>query len=481
MSRKATPKGGSEVEGGVLRLLPQIDVLVRREDLGPALDRAGRALGLELLRGFLDRWRARIRAGELSGDGLRRALEELPSTLDRQVDRALAPAILPVVNATGVVVHTNLGRAALCPAAQAAMARVGDRYSNLEYDLQAGRRGSRSAHLSRHLERLFPSCRGLAVNNNAAALLLALNTLARGKEVIVSRGELVEIGGSFRIPEILERSGAVLREVGTTNRTRVKDYRDAIGPETALLLKVHPSNYRIVGFTQEAAVEELAALGQERGLPVIVDQGSGVVVDLSPHGIDEAPVSTVLDQGADLVLFSGDKLLGGPQAGLAVGRREEVEAMASNPMARALRLDKVTTAALDATLAEYVQGTAMESIPVLRMVSASRDEIAGRAERLAAALEGRVAAQVELQDGGSVVGGGAWPLGELPTRLLSIRPDRGGAGDAERALRAAPVPVIARVEGGRLLVDLRTVLADQEDLLRGALLDALAPEQPIKR
>lgn len=454
----------------LLRRIPQVDVLAREPDLAAVLDQAGRTLAVDVLRDLLGRWRREIQDGEMGEDELQRRIGDLPRLLEQRVAAILRSSVTAVVNASGVVVHTNLGRAVLCPAARQAMERIGAGYCNLEYDVAKGRRGSRLAHLDHHLERLFPGRRGLAVNNNAGALMLALNTLAAGKEVVVSRGELVEIGGSFRIPEIMERSGAVLREVGTTNRTRPADYLEAIGPDTGALLKVHPSNYRILGFAEEASVAELAALAKEADLPLVMDQGSGNLLDLSHYGIGEPPVSSLLADGADLVLFSGDKLLGGPQAGILAGREDLVQAMRSNPMARALRLDKATLVALEATLGEYVRGTALETIPVLRMVAATADEIGVRAERFVSGLE--LPAKVEVIDGGSVVGGGAWPLGELPTRLVAIRPHSGDAGGLEGGLRRCDPPVVARVEEGRLLVDLRTVLPEQEEHLLASLVKA---------
>ncbi len=454
----------------LLRKIPQVDVLARRRELAAALEHAGRELGLGVLRDLLGGWRREIRTGELEGEELQRRIDALPQLLEERVEAILRSSVTALINATGVVVHTNLGRAVLCPAARQAMERIGAGYCNLEYDVAKGRRGSRLAHLDHHLERLFPGSRGLAVNNNAGALMLALNTLAAGKEVVVSRGELVEIGGSFRIPEIMERSGAILREVGTTNRTRPADYLKAIGPNTGALLKVHPSNYRILGFAEEASVAELAALAREAVLPLVMDQGSGNLLDLSGYGIGEPPVSSLLEDGADLVLFSGDKLLGGPQAGILAGREDLVQALRSNPMARALRLDKATLVALEATLGEYVRGTALETIPVLRMVAAGADEIGARAGRFVQGLE--VPAEVEVIDGGSVVGGGSWPLGELPTRLVAVKPHEGDASDLERALRGSDPPVVARVEDGRLLLDLRTVLPEQETVLRDRLVAA---------
>jgi len=454
----------------LLRNIPQVDVLARRPEVAVALENAGRELGLRVLRDLLGAWRQEIQAGELQGEALQRGIDDLPRLLEERVEAILRSSVSAVINATGVVVHTNLGRAVLCPAARQAMERIGAGYCNLEYDIARGRRGSRLAHLDHHLQRLFPDSRGLAVNNNAGALMLALNTLAAGKEVVVSRGELVEIGGSFRIPEIMERSGAVLREVGTTNRTRPSDYLQAIGPRTGALLKVHPSNYRILGFAEEASVAELSLLAREAALPLVMDQGSGNLLDLSEYGVGEPPVSSLLDEGADLVLFSGDKLLGGPQAGIMVGREDLVGCMRSNPMARALRLDKATLVALEATLGEYVRGTALQTIPVLRMVAATAEEVGARAERFVQGLE--LAADVEVIEGGSVVGGGAWPLGELPTRLVAVKPHEGDASGLERALRGSHPPVVARVEDGRLLLDLRTVLAEQESVLRQRLVAA---------
>ncbi len=459
----------------LLRKIPQVDGLARREDLAQILDREGRALGLRLLRDLLDVLRCEIQADVVGAHELEVRIRDLGPALEASIAQILTSSAVPILNATGVVVHTNLGRSVLCQSARDAQSRMSSGYANLEYDLDEGTRGSRMSHLEAPLRRLFPGRASIAVNNNAGAVLLALNSLAAGKEVIVSRGELVEIGGSFRIPDIMERSGAVLREVGTTNRTRIADYRQATGPETGALLKVHPSNYRILGFAEETTLAELAELGKEHGLPVILDQGSGNLVDLSSFGVHEPPVSSLLDQGADLVLFSGDKLLGGPQAGLAVGREDLIAAMRKNPMARALRLDKGTVAALEATLGEYVRGTALESIPTLRMLAATAAEIEERAQAFVSGLPEELPAEVEIIDGGSVVGGGSWPLGELPTRLIAVRPRHEEAGKLERRLRSGRLPVIARVEEGRLLLDLRTVAVGEENSLQIALVAACDP------
>jgi L-seryl-tRNA(Ser) seleniumtransferase len=374
-----------------------------------------------------------------------------------------------VLNATGVLVHTNLGRAPLASGALAAMQAAGASYTNLEYDLEAGERGSRGAHLQTAASALFPGRALLAVNNNAAAVLLALNTLAEGREVILSRGEMVEIGGSFRIPEVMAKAGAHLKEVGTTNRTRLADYSAAVSERTALIVKVHTSNYRIVGFVEETTVAELAELAAEKGLPLLVDQGSGTLLKEGPAALPgETDVASLLGMGASLVACSGDKVLGGPQAGLLVGEPELVSRCARNPLARALRLDKNRIAALAWTLAEYAAGRAQESVPVLAMLRRTPAEIGTRARRIADAL---AASGVEaiVEEGTSRVGGGAAPLHDLPTQLLVLAPKGKSVAACEAALRRHDPPVIARIAGGRLLVDLRTVDPAEDDLLASAL------------
>jgi L-seryl-tRNA(Ser) seleniumtransferase len=348
-----------------------------------------------------------------------------------------------------VVVHTNLGRAPLA----AFSIQVG--YSNLEYDLATGKRGKRDIHAGPLLERLL-TAPAIAVNNNAAALLLALNELAAGGEVVVSRGELIEIGDGFRIPEIMARSGAALREVGATNRTRIEDYRDAIGDRTRLLLRVHPSNFRIQGFTARPELSELVALGRERGLPVFEDLGSGCVVDLRPFGIDEPLVPASLEAGVDLVSFSGDKLLGGPQAGILAGKAEIVARLRRNPLFRALRLDKLIYQALETTL-RLLLLERWDEIPALAMIRQPAAAIRARAEALVAQVPGL---RAEVVPGASVIGGGATPEQSIPTWLISI--DCPDVAAAERQLRGADPPVVARIEKDRLLLDLRTVFADEE-------------------
>ena len=408
------------------------------------------------------------------------ALEALEARVRLRAERLAAPHPRRVVNATGVVLHTNLGRAPLAlGAAHAALDAAG--YSDLELDLETGGRGNRMAPLARRLELLTGAPAAMACNNCAAGLLLALNTIAAGREVIVSRGELVEIGGSFRVPSIMERAGVRLVEVGTTNRTHPRDYEDAIGPETALLLKVHRSNFEQRGFVKEVALPELAEIAARHHLPVVDDLGSGSLVDLRPLGLpDDTWVPGRLEAGADLVCVSGDKLLGGPQAGIVLGREDLVGAMRRNPLARALRLDKLGLAALDWTLGAMLAGRADRELPVLRQLSAEPASLERRARELAAKLEVLPGVEVGVAAVRSPVGGGSVPGFELDSWAVAVRragadpsgPDPSPSGWAERAaarLRAAPVPVIVRVRDGALWLDLRTVdESDEPELLAAA-------------
>jgi L-seryl-tRNA(Ser) seleniumtransferase len=389
-------------------------------------------------------------------------------------------SLRPVINASGVVLHTNLGRAPLAHEALAHLAEVSARYSNLEYDLDLGVRGKRDAHTERLFCQLLGAEKTLVVNNNAAAVLLALNTLAEGAEVVVSRGELIEIGGSFRIPEVCAKSGAILREVGTTNRTRIGDYAAAINERTRVLLRVHPSNFRIVGFTARPSLEELVELAQRHNLTSMEDLGSGCLVDLSPQGIRDEPTATAsLKTGVDVITFSGDKLLGGPQAGIVAGKREPLERIRKNPLFRALRVDKLTIAALETTISLYLQGK-LQAIPALRMIQLSREAIRARAARLAEKISARRQISARVQDGDSVVGGGSTPAQSLPTALLAVTHSRHSAQELEELLRQNSPPVIARVEQDTLLLDLRTVFEDQDEELLQALesLDSSPPSPP---
>jgi len=442
----------------------------------PALPRPGgpaRAAGsapaavLRALRDTLAALRERIAAGaSLPAD----AASELAGLLQERLEQATRPSLRRVINATGVVVHTNLGRAPLAAAAAARVAEVASGYSNLEYDLASGERGQREVHAESRLSALLDVEAALVVNNCAAAVLLAVNTLAEGREVLVSRGELVEIGGSFRIPDVLRKAGARLREVGTTNRTRLSDYRAALSADTALVLKVHPSNFRIVGFTEETDVAELSALAREAGVPLMEDQGSGLLFRLEGELAAEATVRGSLAAGVEVVTFSGDKILGGPQAGLLVGPRRLLSPMRTNPLYRALRVDKMTLAALDATLLEHESGRAGERVPVLRMIQADRAELRRRAEALAAALAERAPGlRPAVIETTSAVGGGAAPVAELKTAAVSLDPGPAGADRLAAALRAGSPPVVVRVADDRVVVDLRTVPAEDEAVLLAAL------------
>ena len=456
--------------GQLLRRLPSVEKLLDQTGFRKLEAEFGRDPLVAATRSALAGLRDAVRDARVDQNAFDRALASMESSIRSQLAIASAPSLVSVTNATGIIVHTNLGRAPLAPSAIAAVARVASSYSNLEYDLTTGKRGRREHHAVRPLERLFPGFDALVVNNNAAAVLLTLNSFAASKEVLISRGELVEIGGSFRIPDILERSGARLREVGTTNKTRIKDYEAAIGPDTALILRVHPSNFRIVGFTEAASTEELVAMGKERGVPVIEDFGSGNLLALGSSGLPNEPtVQASLAAGVDLITFSGDKLLGGPQAGVLVGRAESVKKCRENPLARALRVDKLTYAALEATLAAFVQGNAAEHIPVLRMLSAPASEIAARARRLAKSLDNLNGIELSLLEGASKVGGGAAPEAEIPTSLISVRSKNLSAQVILDRLRRHDPPVIARIAVDQVLLDLRTVLPKEEETLAAAL------------
>jgi L-seryl-tRNA(Ser) seleniumtransferase len=433
-----------------LRELPPVHEVLDR--LQSAAARYPHALLVAEIRGVLDEMRAEILAGSTTGARVEEKVAE-------RLARIESPSLCRVINATGVVLHTNLGRAPL--GAWTPLAG----YSNLEYDLATGRRGKRDTHIAGTLDRLL-GAPAIAVNNNAAAIFLALAELAGDGEVIVSRGELVEIGDGFRIPDIMARSGAVLREVGTTNRTTIDDYRHVINERTRLLLRVHPSNFRMSGFTSRVELRELTALGRERNLPVYEDLGSGCVVDLRPFGINEPLVADSLKAGADLVSFSGDKLLGGPQAGILAGRAELVARLRRNPLFRALRLDKLIYQALGDTLRNLLLER-WECLPALAMIRQSAGEIRTRAEKLVAQLPGM---RAEIVSGESVIGGGATPEQAIATALIAI--DCSDAAALEARLRAGSPPVIARIENDRLLLDLRTVMPEEEAELARVLKSA---------
>jgi L-seryl-tRNA(Ser) seleniumtransferase len=464
----------SNEQAELLRQIPSVDELLAQPRLAALATRVDRGLLVEITRAVLTDLRARI-AGEMASVVLAEfaahasnpaSLEETISTL---VERILARSLQPVINATGVVLHTNLGRAPLPEEVVDEFRRAATQYSNLEYDLEAGGRGKRDVHTAELLTRLTGAESAIVVNNCAAAVLVTLAALARGGEVIVSRGELIEIGDGFRIPEIMEQSGAILREVGTTNRTRLADYGDAINEKTRLLLRVHPSNFKVTGFTDKPSLEELAALSQRSGLPLVEDLGSGCLIDLSAYGISEPTVRQSVEAGVGIVTFSGDKLLGGPQAGIIAGKKDLIARVRRHPLFRALRVDKLTIAALEVTLSAYLRA-AWDEIPAIRMIRATPQELKRRAENLFRELRPELPldeVEIEITDGTSLAGGGSTPAQSLPTKVIRIASARYSATKLEQRLRRAPggISVIARVEDDRLVLDLRTVLPEQEPLL----------------
>jgi L-seryl-tRNA(Ser) seleniumtransferase len=461
------------------RLLPSVDDLLRAPELSPLLQREGQAALTDAIRGVLGALREEISSGHLSNaENVQLAVTGLPDAIARTLRAAMAFSLRPVINATGVILHTNLGRAPLAEAAIRRIAEVAGCYSNLEFDIAAGDRGKRDIHVERLFSRLLnqdgvTGIRTVVVNNCAAAVMLALNTLAEGGEVVVSRGELVEIGGSFRVPDVMLKSGAVLREVGTTNRTRIQDYQRAINERTRMLLRVHRSNFAIIGFTEQPSLEELCELGRKHKIPVMEDLGGGALVPLRSLGVNESGVADSLRAGVDLVTYSGDKMLGGPQAGMLSGREELIQRVRANPLFRALRVDKLTYAALEATLMEYVRQN-HDAIPFVRMLRTPADEIRKRAEALCERLQAARRLRAEIVKGESLIGGGSAPTSTLPTFLVAIAVESLSADELAARLRANSMPVIVRVEEGRVLLDLRTVLNDEEAEVLRALMQIAA-------
>ncbi len=447
------------------RSLPSVERLLADDLIAPLAARHGHDAVVEIARAVLDEYR-----GEVERTGTPPARPPAEAVVERA--RALRRSLRRAINATGIVIHTNLGRAPLSEATIEAMAEAGRGYSNLEFDLESGERGSRHAHLSGLLRRITGAEAGIAVNNNASALLLSLSALARGGEVIISRGQMIEIGGGFRIPDVMRQSGATLVEVGTTNRTYTRDYAEAITEQTVALLRVHSSNFRVVGFTESAPLSELGALARERGLLLIDDVGSGALLDTRPYGMFEEPmVQDSVAAGADVVLFSGDKLVGGPQAGIAAGKSEPIEAMQRHPLARAMRMDKSSIAGLAATLEHYARGEAIEAVPVWRMIAAPLDGLRRRARRWARAAGERA----EVVAGRSMVGGGSLPGEGQESALCAIAPPQGATAFAA-ALRANDPPVVARIDHDRVLLDPRTVDPSEDRAVEAALRALCAPD-----
>lgn len=473
MYDRRRPVSTENMSNELLRSLPSIERLLERPLAAQLAAELGRDRVRDLLREITDEMRGEVADGQSPAGGSAELTQEIERRLELRATASARPSLRRVINATGVIIHTNLGRAPMARHSIEAVADAAARYSNLEYDLVRGERGRREIHCQELLARLTGSEAAVLTNNNAAAVLLLLNTLAEGGEVIVSRGELIEIGGSFRIPDVMQKSGAILREVGTTNRTRIDDYQNAINERTRLILRVHPSNYRIIGFTERPSAAEIADLARSAGIPSYEDLGSGCLIDLAPHGVkDEPVVAESLKAGISVVSFSGDKMLGGPQAGVIAGSRTIVDRLRRNPLMRALRVDKMTYAALEATLRLYERGKALREVPVIRAIAATRDEIAERAARLrdsiAGLTNGRLKASIE--DGASLIGGGSAPEVKLATVLVTLEHAEMSAASLEQKLRGHGVPVIARTEHDRVVIDLRTVAADEESII----LDAIA-------
>jgi len=489
------PRTSGQERRELLRRLPSVDELLELAEAAEGAAALARPLLVKAVRAAVSRVREAVLNGRPTDPDEARFVEapqglETPEgralwgrLVARSVERARRAQLGRVINATGVVLHTNLGRAPLSDAAIEAVRAAASGYSNLEYDLEAGARGLRDVHCEELLKELTGAEAALVVNNNAAAVLLVLSALAAGREVVISRGELIEIGGSFRIPDVLAQSGCTLVEVGTTNRTHLRDYERAIGTQTAALLKVHTSNYKIVGFTHSVSARELAGLAREKGILLVEDLGSGVLVPTERYGLAHEPtVEEAVASGADVVTFSGDKLLGGPQAGVIVGRREAVEACRRHPLARALRVDKMTLAALQATLRAYADRTP-EEVPVWRMIAAPPDELRRRAEGLAVRIKGLLGEAWEKVQGESAavfavecrsaVGGGSLPGETLPSWAVAVRSPRASQLSLAAALRRHSPPVIGRAEEGALLLDVRTIAPAEEELVAQAVASAL--------
>jgi L-seryl-tRNA(Ser) seleniumtransferase len=442
-----------------LRELPSVDEILKSEQGKTWLAGNPRPYVLEAIRRAIEARRKALIEGAKADLSVAAMAPEIECTLAG----LSAMSLKPVINATGIVLHTNLGRSALPLSALQNILRVASGYSTLEYDVAKGTRGKRYAHIQRLLREVTGAEDGIVVNNNASAVLLCLSAMAKGKEVIVSRGELVEIGGSFRVPEVMEQGGAILKEVGATNKTHLRDYERAITEDTELILKVHQSNYRITGFTEDVPIEDLVKLGAERNIPVMYDLGSGSIVDLARHGIPgEPPVRSVVQSGADIITFSGDKLLGGPQAGIIVGKKAAIERLTGHPLLRAIRIDKLTLAALEAVFLEYVdEEWAMENIPTLKMLLKKPEDVKKRAGKLARLLKKTIDADIKVVEDEAFAGGGSLPEFSLKTYCVSVSGAKRSANQIEERLRKGEPAVIARIKEDALLLDARTIAEEE--------------------
>jgi L-seryl-tRNA(Ser) seleniumtransferase len=464
----------------LLRQIPSVEKILGGDELTPLYERYSRPLVLKALQSRLEKIRKTIIETSSHGDEFIQMINPTHKDIENEILALTSPSLKKVINATGVILHTNLGRSILSSELMNHLTTVAGSYSNLEYDVEEGKRGSRYAHVEKLLCDITGAEAAFVVNNNAAAVVLVLNTLAQDRETIVSRGELIEIGGSFRIPDILKRSGSQMVEVGTTNKTHLRDYESAISESTAVLLKVHTSNYRIVGFTNEVELSELVKLGLQRNIPVVNDLGSGSLIDFSPYGLTQEPtVQEVVKTGVDVITFSGDKLLGGPQAGVIVGKRSILESLIKNPLNRALRIDKLTLAALESTLRLYLdQASVMQKVPTLRMITMTKSEISARISRFKKILLKNLpdAITVEIEEDISQVGGGALPEQHLPTTILALHSKAVPVKECEKRLRNHTPPVIARIHKDQLRIDLRTVAEEDEEELANALCTVFKPD-----
>ena len=456
----------------LLRSLPKIDEVLMDEGISALMERIPRETVVDAVRDSVETIRADILAGKIT-EPSEMKLDTIIDRINHTANKMDIKSLRPVINATGVVLHTNLGRANLSDKAVEQVVSAARSYSTLEYDPEKGTRGSRHIHVENIIKKITGAEAAMAVNNNAAATMLVMAAVGRGRGMIVSRGELVEIGGSFRIPDIMKESGSVLVEVGTTNKTRISDYESHINENTAALLKVHTSNYRVIGFTEDVSVKALRELGDKYDLPVIYDMGSGLMTDLSEWGIHEPVVKDSLKDGADVILFSGDKLLGGPQAGIIAGKKEYIDRMKSHPLARVVRVDKMTIAALEATLSEYAdRDRALNEIPVLRMITKSREDLQaeclllkGMLDEITDPEDGSVAYSARVVDDDGVVGGGSAPDSRLKNIVLAVDHGKLSPDHIEEALRKGEPPVIARIKNDSVIIDVRTVNKSEYDII----------------
>lgn len=446
-------------KNSLFRNIPKVDVLLENESIQNMIALYSRDTVVEAIRVEAEKLREYIKSCEDEEEAIRRT-ESLVQSIERDVIKMHTPDMRPVINGTGTILHTNLGRAPISPEHMEYVAAVATGYSNLEYDLDAGKRGERYSHFEELLCKITGAEAAMAVNNNAASVMLILSTLGKGKEVIVSRGELVEIGGKFRVPDVMEQSGAKLVEVGTTNKTHFTDYESAITEETSALLKVHTSNYRIVGFTDNVPIADLVPLGEKYDIPVVEDLGSGVLINLEKYGLEHEPtVQESIQAGADVVCFSGDKLLGGPQAGIIIGKKKYIDRMKKNQLTRALRIDKFTATTLDVVLHEYLsEENAIQNIPVLRMITESLDEVTKKARTLSRMLKSAgFAADIQVEACESQIGGGSLPLERIPSMSVTLKPVKITTAALEERMRYLPVPVIPRTINDKVMIDVRTV------------------------